>query len=363
MFTLTKINIAISRSFLVTMLCFIITVSSVGAAASRTDYSNCDIMQGEYWENHESSSISLYLEQLRARYDASIEKDSALIHVIIGNEAADLDSISAAIARAKHLSLDSMAPSENFYPVVNMPREDLALRHDAEYLFALLSVDVDSLLFIDEVPLDLLAAEGRLKLHLVDHNALAIHQVHLLDQVVSIIDHHADEHVYYPACPEENKMITTVGSVTSLVAREILKDGYSELDFSWATLMLAPILLDTANLQSTSKTTQLDIEAVQKLQELIGDCSLDHFFKRLRELRSDTEGFTADMLLRKDLKKYQEGELIYTISALPSGVEYRWDQDSTLLDTLRDFRKKKGVPIAMAVLYPHLIHLGAHSCI
>lgn len=339
MISLTTI-LSNGRSQLCRLMCSIAMMSYIATASSETVL---------YLEEQQCllPTVSFYLENIRDSYDTNIEDELALFHVVIGNEAADLDSICAAIARARYLFLESTTPGEFFYPVVNITRKELALRRDAQYLFSLLNVDVDSLIFVDEIPLDSLANEGRLKLHLVDHNALAIHQAHLRHEVVSIIDHHANELVDYPNCSEENKIVMNVGSATSLVASEFLRDWRSELDSSYSMMMLAPILLDTANLQSLSKTTQLDKDVIQELADILEISSLNNFYGQLLEARLDITGFTADMLLHKDMKRYQDDELIYTISSLPQGAEFRWDQDFNLLNTLQEFRKKQAVPIVM----------------
>ncbi|MCB1213170.1 MAG: DHH family phosphoesterase [Chlamydiia bacterium] len=297
-------------------------------------------------------AVSSYLREVRSRYDTFInEAKSSPVHIVMGNEAADLDSISAAVARAKHLSLKSTNSEDLFLPVINISREELPLRRDAEFLFTLLNINSESLLFTDDIPFDSLAANGQLKLHLVDHNALAVHQLHFREQVVSIIDHHADEKMDYPNCLENDKVVASVGSATSLVASNLLTDCYAELDSSWARLMLAPILLDTLNLQSSSRTTQLDLDVAQRLLDLskFDKFASNAFYENLLKARSDTDGFTPDMLMRKDMKRYQEGLCAYTISSLPYGIKFEWYRDSNLQAILQGFRTKQAVPIVMII--------------
>ncbi len=238
-----------------------------------------------------------------------MQERSRELHVTLGNEAADLDSICGAIARAKILQheLDGVVVVH----VINIPRAELALRRDAEILFRHLDVNLEDLIFIDEIKPPFI-------LHLVDHNSLALHQHHLQPLVQSIYDHHVDEEADFPACLE--KEIQTVGSATTLLAAELLNRETVAAD--WAELMLAPILLDTSNLQSKQKTTAKDRQVAEKLLVLAQLPSQEEFYQTLLNARFDTEGFTEEMLLCKDLKRYQEGELIYTISAIPSGATF-----------------------------------------
>jgi inorganic pyrophosphatase/exopolyphosphatase len=84
-------------------------------------------------------------------------------------------------------------------PVINCPRRDFALRTEAVYLFAALGVDVDALLFIDEIDLESLHQAGRLRLTLVDHDIFSADQEKYADVVDAVIDHHPDGGLYRQA--------------------------------------------------------------------------------------------------------------------------------------------------------------------
>ena len=102
--------------------------------------------------------INIYLTEARA----SFEKVDAGA-VVIGNEAADLDSMVSATLYG-HLTSACGAPGAPLaVPVVNCPRGDFVLRTEAVYLFAALGLDVNALIFIDEIDLDRLYRAGRLR--------------------------------------------------------------------------------------------------------------------------------------------------------------------------------------------------------
>ena len=73
-----------------------------------------------------------------------------------------------------------------------IPRADLALRREVLVLFELCGVDPSSVVFADELDLSALQAEGRLRLTLMDHNAVSGCLSALGDAVVEIVDHHKD---------------------------------------------------------------------------------------------------------------------------------------------------------------------------
>jgi len=264
------------------------------------------------------------------------------IHVVIGNEAADLDSIVSSMARAYVLSMNGR-DGESFFAVINIPRQDLQMRRDAILLFEMLDVDLSTLFFIDEVPLDRWAEEGKLFLHLVDHNLLSIQQEHLSDRVLTIVDHHSDAGISYPACREKELM--TVGSASTLIAKRWLEESRDQMSSYWATLLLAPILLDTRGLEDPHTTTHLDVRVVEELAQWVE--SPIALYESLKEARFDTKGFTPKMLLRKDMKRYRDVGVNYTISSLPSTVNYHWHEQADLYNCWSLFRQEEEVPISM----------------
>lgn len=283
------------------------------------------------------------LKSLKAKVAEALDSHDTVVHVVLGNESADVDSIAAPIARAKSLSLKSTSPNEIYIPVINIPREQLRLRRDVLYLFSILSIKAKNLVFVDEIPLLQLWSHGRLRLHLVDHNELTDHQSYMKNSVISLVDHHADEKIDYPLCSKKNKIITRVGSVSSLIAKNLLETTDNQLHKSWAQFLLAAVLLDTRNLKNPVKTTEFDLEAANKLSLILPKFNQKKFYKKLLEARSDVRGFTTEELLLKDMKSYFHGGLSYVISSLPTKCHYSWNRDSGFLKSFRNFRKKNGV--------------------
>lgn len=114
--------------------------------------------------------------------------------VVIGNEAADLDSMASAVAYAYFLKSKGLA--ENPVPVINIPLNDFKLRTEAVFLFNEAGIDPENLISVDDVDLDALFESGNLNLILTDHNKIGAHQEKYKDAVIEILDHHADDGDY-----------------------------------------------------------------------------------------------------------------------------------------------------------------------
>ena len=80
--------------------------------------------------------------------------------LVLGNEAADMDSIACAVAFAALLRAGG---DEGACAVVGVPREDLRLRAEVAWLLERERVDVDAMVFSDDAELGALKAAGRLR--------------------------------------------------------------------------------------------------------------------------------------------------------------------------------------------------------
>ena len=207
------------------------------------------------------------------------------------NQAADLDSIACCVSLA--VSLDAA-------PFVPIPREELHLRREAEWLLDKCGVDTASLAFSGE--LDPSEAD---KIILVDQNVLPPEYEYLAPKVTEIIDHHKDECILAAA-----RTIATTGSCASLVGKRLL-EGHPQgctaqdqpaLSQNLATLLLGAILIDTRCLAQRHPTTELDCSIAAQLAEISG-CDSRALYAELWRLKSDLSVFTPGELLRKDYKE------------------------------------------------------------
>lgn len=196
--------------------------------------------------------------------------------IVIGNDAADADSIVSAIC---------LAFIEGKTPIVPITKDTFVYeRPEVELLLELAGIVNAStkLLYIEDL-IDILQNSDsteddvRRRLTLVDHNTIndSLHNFRHMFDVVEIVDHHIDEKRYTETCSGKQRTIAfesgkaLVASTTTLVAEELLSDQSDAPLPSIATLLLGVILLDSHNLdESIGKVTYRDRDAVSNLLSL-----------------------------------------------------------------------------------------------
>lgn len=248
-------------------------------------------------------------------------KQAKYFHFVMGNEASDMDSMISSISYSFFLSKQFNSKEHVFFPVINIPREDFALRTETDYIFQKLGVKKENLQFYPEVQplLDQLKSSGSLHLILVDHNKLATSQEKLGDIVEEIVDHHKDEGLYN--VPTNKRTIEMVGSCCTLVAEKIFSDStwaQSVLTPVVAELLLGTILLDTVNLDPKyKKVTPKDTDYAVRLAQKINFESnkQKELFDVLQEKRFDVSSLQTYDLLRADYKQWQMGNVMVGISS------------------------------------------------
>lgn len=297
-------------------------------------------------------SIATFLEISKEHYHQSLNDDSKNIHLVLGNESGDLDSIVSSILYAYFLNYEGDTQCDALYiPLLNIHRKDLLLRKDVDYLLQLAKIPSNTLLFLDdELPLEKLLQRDRLRLHLVDHNVLRPKQKHLSSTVVSIIDHHADESFSYPLLTPSHKLIEQVGSSATLIAEKIAASRFLTLTPEMATLLLAPILIDTYDLQSVEKTTDRDRAIAAILKALVSQTLPQDFYERLLEEKNDATELTSTMLLSKDFKEYLDGGLLYGISTLPATICWEIEECSHLAPLLERYTLERGLSLLIILM-------------
>lgn len=266
------------------------------------------------------------------------------IHVVVGNEAADLDSISCAIALAYLRQKTSPFQS---VPIANIPRSELTLRRDVLLAFSLADISPADVLFIDELPDGLQSAA---EITLVDHNALTRHQKDAASLVVRVIDHHADEGQHTNADP---RIVQKVGSCATLVADLVDESDVGNLR-DVARLLSCALMLDTGNLMDTAKTTPRDEKALKTLG-IIGRWdkgARSNVFASLRKARRDVTGMDARDLLRRDLKMVQGGELVVAFASVGMRPEelVKAAGDEGFAGCMERFAVERDVPCVAALV-------------
>ncbi|KAL1302947.1 hypothetical protein AAFC00_003266 [Neodothiora populina] len=281
-------------------------------------------------------TLKSFLQQARHTLKKAIEKKDRVTFVI-GNESADLDSITSSIIYAY---LQSTASSKHTKPILHIPllnisKADISIRPELLALLPYADIPRDHLITLDDLPSGTSSASD-LKSHLppqntgwilVDHNAFqgTLGSVYS-DSVVGCVDHHVDEGKVPKSSGDEPRIIETSGSCSSLVInhcrRSVWDQPYSDTDASsshdqpnektdeWESqishLALASILIDTRNLQDASKTTKHDRDAVEFLLSKLSAPAFDSasFYNKLDAAKRDTKSLSLNGMLRKDYKQW-----------------------------------------------------------
>lgn len=294
------------------------------------------------------NSLSDFLHTSREHYEQIVDdsQNVEIVHFVMGNESADLDSIASSISYAYFLNQEE---EEGFYiPLINIHREEIALRRDVLYLFKLVGISVDDLLFLDDnIPLDKLFEQKRLRFNLVDHNVLRPRQKQYSEAVERVVDHHFDENINYPLVKNENKLIVSVGSNATLIAEKLFSGKTSP---GVATFLLAPILIDTANLKSIERTTERDSNVAKKL-EIFASSFLPHdFYQNLLAAKNDVSNLSPTMILSKDFKEYSDGDILYGISSIASSVQWNLDDLETVGEHIQKYALDRKLTYLMLLM-------------
>jgi exopolyphosphatase len=281
-----------------------------------------------------------FLDTLRSRVGSD-----AVVHVVVGNEAADLDSMASSLMLAW---CQSQAHADAVYaPWIPIPRADFKLRTEALYLFAECGVPLEKLLFAEDLDVAALASAHRLRLVLVDHNKLAPALAGLAEAVEEIVDHHADEKLY-PQVTQ--RQIEPVGSAATLVAERILAAGADRLEPASARLLLGTILLDTINLDPQARRVTPRDSAVA--EKLVGRCGADRnaLFERLQFEKFNVSALDSIDLLRKDYKEYTAHSTRYGMSSVLISAAAWAAKDPHLVAEMARYTRERKLDVLVAMI-------------
>lgn len=249
-------------------------------------------------------------------------------------------------AYVRSLAPPSSAFTPLYIPVTNMRAAGLGMRPEFAAVFKYAGIEPGQLITLDDLP-ELGGIEEQLrpektKWVLVDHNKLQgrLGRVYS-ERVRGVVDHHDDEGAVPGDTGDEPRIIEKSGSCTSLVvnyvrpawdalAESALSSGAAHgqgdsladddavvkrWDASVAQLGLASVLIDTANLQDKSKTTEHDRKAVEYLEAKIMLCpqlatSFDRtaFYEAIDAAKKDIDSLRLQDILQKDYKEWDESD-------------------------------------------------------
>jgi len=239
--------------------------------------------------------------------------------LVIGNESADLDSIISALLMAYSYAFQD---NRQVIPIINCQRRDYKLHTESYGLLKRYDIDETDLVFIDDIPVELLELPGSLSITVVDHNQLSDNLSNWNQNVTAILDHHKDTGSYPHADP---RIFSSVGSCSTLVAEYILNQTDVVISKEIATLLLAPIVLDTINLdRSHGRVSEADITIASRLMEISME-NPDKLYHDLQAMKMDVSTLSLLELLRKDYKQWTATHCNYGIASVPLSL-HQWLQ-------------------------------------
>lgn len=318
-------------------------------------------------------SIRAYLAAAK-RHLQKVLKEQSHASFVIGNESADLDSITCALVYSYILSekLEAKKSGKYVIPVTNIPSSELRLRPELKALLKHADIKPQELITLDDLGEEPLPKD-KTDWTLVDHNALQGKLGELYhSRVIGAIDHHVDEGTV--SKDAEPRVITKAGSCNSLMVNyirdtwqkisdsamtvgaahpqnnETLVDDFaytSTWDAQAAKLALGSVLIDTVNMKAEHKVTEHDKKAVRFLEAKINisklgkDYDRDTFFTEVNEAKKDLDELTVEEILRKDYKQWTEGDLTLGISSSVKSVEYLADKEKDFESTLKKYAESR----------------------
>ncbi|KAL9069326.1 MAG: hypothetical protein Q9161_005606 [Pseudevernia consocians] len=302
------------------------------------------------------NSLRAFLQHAKTNLFKAIHEEHN-INIVVGNESADLDSLTSSLLYAYIKSIAS--PRNSFSPVyvplLNIPASRLRLRPEFSAVCAHANIAIDRLITLDDLPSQSNQLRS-VRWILVDHNKL---QGSLGNQYSSrvrgVIDHHEEENAVPENTDPEPRVVEKCGSCTSLVVRQCkpawdsisssslstgAAHGQGEVavndsavtqvwDAQVAKMALASILVDTANLTAPGKVEQVDRDSVDYLEAKIqlsskdaATWSRDLYYKEIDEAKRNISSLSLIEVLIKDYKGWTESGAKLGISSVVKPLDF-----------------------------------------
>ncbi|KAL8672062.1 MAG: hypothetical protein Q9168_003457 [Polycauliona sp. 1 TL-2023] len=299
------------------------------------------------------NSLRAFLSQAKKSLFTAIQS-SQRVTIVVGNESADLDSMTSSVLYSYIRSLapptDAFTPL--YVPLLNITAADIRIRPEFDVVFQHANIDASRLVTLDDLAE---SKEASLKpenvsVILVDHNNLQGELgKNYGTRVQGVVDHHEDERVHASESGPEPRVIEKCGSCTSLVIRTLRSSWDSVGDLSLASgaahaqgdsmtndasimrtwdaqiakLALASILVDTANLTAEGKVEKADVEAVKYLEAKIKLSLRDaaqwdrvEFYEAIDAAKRNIDVLGFEDILRKDYKQWRENGLTLGVASV-----------------------------------------------
>jgi len=222
---------------------------------------------------------------------------------VVGNEAADADSLVTAYAIAAFLDSSEVQG----VALAQIPREEFRLRGDSLQLFKEAGSEVledgspGKLHFWDEIDWKAVDGLDSRRLVLTDHNKMTAQVArHFEGRVQWVLDHHAGGGSYPDA---KSDIDESLGSASSLAAEQFMARGIDGMPLELGVLLAGVILLDTRNFDpKENKGTPRDRAAMDRLAAFVPKIGHDAWYKQLMHARKDVSHLSVRELMLLDTK-------------------------------------------------------------
>ncbi|XP_027356781.1 exopolyphosphatase PRUNE1-like [Abrus precatorius] len=290
-------------------------LSSILLPLSAASYYNGVSPEMEIVESCESiDKLNAYLKARKDDVNAGVP--GKFLHAVMGSDDADVGTVASTIMYSFYLNISSENDQFCTVPIININRANLGSHVELKWLLDSCNIDQSSLIFADEassitlfyvqlyvkqIDLSYYDLFGSLKIVLLKSSRIARKQEKLKRAVVEIFHCRKGETIHpwvkTVATEEENSCCTAIADKFATYSPEILASK------SFSKLLLAGILLDTANLKDPHCTSK-DKYMASLLINGAGRYGFNGLYQLLRHKMHDLSSLQVADILRKDLKKW-----------------------------------------------------------
>ncbi|KAL2982721.1 hypothetical protein AAZX31_12G002500 [Glycine max] len=240
---------------------------------------------------------------LKARKDdVNAGVPGKFLHAVMGSDGADVGTVASTIMYSFYLHVTSESNQFCTVPIININRANLGSHVELKWLLDSCHIDQSSLIFADEIDLSYYDIFGSLKIVLLKGSRIASKQEKLKQAVVEIFHCRKGETIYpwvktVTTTEEESSCCTAIADKFATYSPEILASK------SFSKLLLAGILLDTANLRDP-RCSSKDKYMASLLINGAGRYGCNGLYQLLRYKMHDLSSLQVADILRKDFKKW-----------------------------------------------------------
>lgn len=327
------------------------------AYASVDTFASGILRPTDYWTKEEG--VGHFSEWSKATKHAFlsdwVKGNASQWTIVMGNEGGDLDSMTAALTWAYHLSHSTLhhPVPRKAVALLQTPLDALDLRPENKVALdnSKMSSGHRDLLTIDELPADPREIAKQVEgIVLVDH-PLPL-SVWKEAKVLGIIDHHADRGVAPDADP---RIFESVASCTTLVSRQMLDEleslpippdgpGEYHMPHELLELILDAIAIDSDGL-NPKKSTPTDAQIAQRIlqrsnwkKESLSKV-MDRLDEELGKAKRDLSHLSIRDLLRRDWK----GDVVITTDSATPDIHLGFASTPVSLDDQIQRTKNKTI--------------------